>query len=83
MATPHDTVLNSECAYTFHTPYTTDRGIVVNLSTYVGTVDSLAFGGPASNVGGNNEGLFVRIVKKRVEKMKTDADADGAGTEYR
>jgi len=73
VATPHDSVLNSECAYTFHTPYSTDAGIVVNLTTYVGTVDALALAGGSS---GPSEGLFVRIVKKRVEKMKTDDDDD-------
>ena len=71
VATPHDSVLNSECAYTFHTPYTTDAGIVVNLSTYVGTVDALAL------AGGADQGLFVRIVKKRVEKVKADKDDQG------
>ena len=71
VATPHDSVLNSECAYTFHTPYSTDAGIVVNLTTHVGTVDALALAGGSSDP---SEGLFVRIVKKRVEKMKTDDD---------
>ena len=71
VATPHDSVLNSECAYTFHTPYSTDAGIVVNLTTYVGTVDALALAGSS----GPSEGLFVRIVKKRVEKAPA---AEGA-----
>ena len=43
IATPHDVVTNSECVYTFHSPYTTEKGIIVNLSTFVGTVDDLAF----------------------------------------
>ena len=43
VATPHDVVTNSECVYTFHSPYTTDKGIVVNLTTFVGTIDELAF----------------------------------------
>lgn len=58
-----DAVLNSECAYTFHSPYTSDQGIVVNCSSYVGTVQELA-----QKDGGDSEELFVRIVKKRVEK---------------
>ena len=41
VATPHDVVTNSECVYTFHSPYTTERGIVVNLTTFVGTVDEV------------------------------------------
>ena len=66
VATSHDTVLNSECAYTFHNPFTTPSGIVVNLSTYIGTIESMAFCGSSSN----EEGLFVRIVKVRVLKEK-------------
>ena len=73
VATAHDAVLNSECAYTFHSPYTTPSGIVVNLTTFIGTVESMAFGG---DVNGNNncqqESLFVRIVKNRVLKEKSE-----------
>uniref|UniRef100_A0A7S4IGV2 Ubiquitin carboxyl-terminal hydrolase n=1 Tax=Odontella aurita TaxID=265563 RepID=A0A7S4IGV2_9STRA len=75
VATPHDAVNNSECAFTFHTPYTTDDGIVVNLSTFVGTVENLALSDPE---GGPDEALFVRIVKRRVEKMSTDEE-EGSG----
>ena len=63
MASAHNTVLNSECAFTFHNPYTTPAGIVVNLSTFIGTIDALAIGNKDSD-----RGLFVRIVKKRVPK---------------
>ena len=45
----------------------------MNLSTYVGTVDALALAG----AGGADQGLFVRIVKKRVEKIKTGDGDDG------
>jgi len=73
VATPHDPVLNSECAYTFHTPYTTAAGILVDLTTHVGTVAARAF------AAGEGEGLFVRIVKKRrVEKVTTKTDGDDA-----
>ena len=65
MATPHDVVLNSECAFTFHSPFTTDSGIVVNLNTFIGTVDKLAL--TKSN---KSKEIFVRIVKKRVLKEK-------------
>jgi len=63
VAAAHDIVLNSECAYTFHSPYTSDQGIVVNLETFIGTVQELAL-----SKSENDEGLFVRICKKRVEK---------------
>jgi ubiquitin carboxyl-terminal hydrolase 5/13 len=62
VATPHDAVLNSECCYTFHTPFTTDQGILVNLHTFTGTVDSM------SMLYGPEKAIFVRIVKQRVEK---------------
>jgi len=71
IATPHDAVLNSECAYTFHNPYTSDKGIVVNLRTFIGSIDDLALQGD------EDEGLFVRIVKERKPKKKdTDCSAD-------
>mmetsp|Transcript_14017 Transcript_14017/g.29960 ORF Transcript_14017/g.29960 Transcript_14017/m.29960 type:complete len:873 (-) Transcript_14017:46-2664(-) len=66
VATPHDVVINSECVYTFHSPYTTDEGIVVNLTTFIGTVDDLAF--TANDDGAESSALFVRICKKRVPK---------------
>jgi ubiquitin carboxyl-terminal hydrolase 5/13 len=68
-ASVYDQVLNSECAYTFHSPFTTDKGIVVNLETYVGTVEDLAFANSNTN---DKEGLFVRIVKKRVPSDNTN-----------
>ena len=64
VAMPHDAVLNSECAYTFHSPFTTTGGIVVNLNTFIGTIDALA-----------GSGIFVRIVKKRVTKELDEAAA--------
>ena len=72
-ATPHDSVLNNECVYTFHSPYTTEMGIVVNLKTFVGTVQELAFSG-ADNDDDNDQVLCVRIVKKRVEKMQEEKE---------
>lgn len=59
-ASPHDTVLNSECAFTFHTPFS-PNGILVNLQTFIGTIDKLA-------LGNESQGIFVRIVKKRIPK---------------
>lgn len=64
VATAHDAVLNSECAYTFHSPFTTPSGIVVNLNTFIGTVSELA-----------GDGIFVRIVKKRVPKEDNEVAA--------
>jgi ubiquitin carboxyl-terminal hydrolase 5/13 len=63
VATPSDTVLHSECAFTFHSPFSSDEGIVVNLNTFTGTIQALAF----NNVSESKD-LFLRVVKKRVEK---------------
>ena len=71
VATVNDPVLNSECAYTFHSPFTSKSGIVVNLKTYVGTIESLAFNNSNKTEGEVEEGLFVRIVKERVPKKVT------------
>jgi hypothetical protein len=70
VATPHDAVLNSECAYSFHSPFSTDSGILVNLGTFIGTSQELAM-----NKSDNERGIFVRIVKKRVPK-ETSSDMD-------
>ncbi|KAL3908136.1 MAG: hypothetical protein SGILL_008598, partial [Bacillariaceae sp.] len=79
-----DAVLNSECAFTFHSPYTSDKGIVVNCSNYVGTVEGLAMKDVVVSDGNNSsssEALFVRIVKKRVEKSAAvDIDDDAMDT---
>ena len=40
-----DPVLNSECAFTFHSPFTSEKGIVVSLTTFVGTVEELGLNG--------------------------------------
>eukprot|EP00978_Attheya_sp_CCMP212_P004477 scaffold9758_cov34-Attheya_sp.AAC.1 len=59
IATAHDTVVNSECVYTFHSPFTTNDGILVNLSTFVGTCQALALA---------HDGLYVRIVQQQIPK---------------
>jgi len=74
MATAHDVVINSECVYTFHSPYTSDNGIVVNLTTFVGTVDELALTECGDET---TSALFVRIVKKRVLKENNHDNAIG------
>lgn len=66
IASAHDTVFNSECVFTFHNPFTTDSGILVNLNTFIGTIDKLALEKDGE------EGIFVRIVKKRVPKDKEE-----------
>jgi ubiquitin carboxyl-terminal hydrolase 5/13 len=64
VATPKDSVLHSECAFTFHSPFTRDDGIVVNLQSFMGTIQELAF----SNLY-DEKALFLRVVKKRVQKL--------------
>jgi ubiquitin carboxyl-terminal hydrolase 5/13 len=71
VATPHDPVFNSECCYTFHTPFSAQvGGILVNLDTFTGTVESM------SMLYGPETSLFVRIVKQRVLKSPEN-EADG------
>ena len=64
VATPSDTVLHSECAFTFHNPFSRDEGILVNMNTFIGTVPELVF---AANPSQDSD-IFLRIVKTRVEK---------------
>lgn len=71
VATPNDTVLHSECAFTFHSPFTRPDGIVVNLNSFIGTIPELAFANSSEK-----EDIFLRIVKKRVEKEKTEETKD-------
>lgn len=78
VAGAYDIVLNHECCYTFHSPYTTSQGIVVNLNTFMGTVQSMAFAGDAAGED-ETEGLFVRIVKER--RLKKVAENDAATTQ--
>ena len=66
VASAFDAVQNHECVYTFHTPFTTEKGILVNLETFAGTVDSLALLDHGSSE--KKAAVLVRIVKKRVEK---------------
>jgi ubiquitin carboxyl-terminal hydrolase 5/13 len=77
VASPHDAVGNHECSYTFHSPYTSESGIVVSLSTFAGTVQELACVGNRENEQQQQQQLFVRIVKRRVEKEKGDGGTKG------
>jgi ubiquitin carboxyl-terminal hydrolase 5/13 len=62
VAKPSDTVVHSECAFTFFTPFSNERGILVNLHTFAGTVPELA----STSTCSDGKEIFVRIVKKRV-----------------
>jgi ubiquitin carboxyl-terminal hydrolase 5/13 len=82
IATPSDTVLSNECAYTYYNPFSSDQGIVVNMNTFMGTIPELAFNGmnnetmstsssllsSSSSLSMNHRDIFLRIVKTRVEK---------------
>jgi ubiquitin carboxyl-terminal hydrolase 5/13 len=82
IATPHDTVLNSECAFTFHNPYTSPKGIVVNLTTFIGSVDEMAFSSSKNNNNDNDEAfLFLRIVKQRVPKSSSSSSSSNSNNE--
>lgn len=69
VAKPSDTVVHSECAFTFFTPFSNERGIMVNLHTFAGTVPELTC------TTSDNKEIFVRIVKNRVAKEVTSDDA--------
>ena len=75
VATPQDTVLHSECAFTFHNPFSRSEGILVNMNTFIGTVPELAFAANSSQ----ESDIFLRIVKTRVEK-KDDNKKDSKPT---
>lgn len=75
VATPRDTVLHSECAFTFHNPFSTKDGILVNMNTFIGTIPELAF---SSGDTSQERDIFLRVVKTRVEKAK---DENGSGDE--
>ena len=70
VASPRDAVLHSECAFTFSNPYSTNDGILVNMNTFIGTCVELSF----SNVSQDRD-IFLRIVKKRIEKPKDEQQA--------
>ena len=66
VATPGDTVLHSECAFTFHNPFSRKEGVVVNMNTFIGTVPELAFAANSSQ----DTDIFLRMVKVRVKKAE-------------
>eukprot|EP00956_Cyclotella_meneghiniana_P042586 scaffold248564_cov106-Cyclotella_meneghiniana.AAC.1 len=81
IATPHDTVINSEDVYSFYNPHH-DNGILVALDTFVGVTDEMARRSLMMDKNGDNasrrRGLLVRIVKRRV--MKNGAATTAATT---
>jgi ubiquitin carboxyl-terminal hydrolase 5/13 len=72
VAKASDMVVHSECAFTFYSPFSNDEGILVNMNTFIGTVPDLAF----NNVQLEKD-IFLRIVKKRLEKSKVENGEDG------
>ena len=72
IATPNDTVYSQECVYTFHTPFTNPKGILVNCKTFIGSIESMAMiqhsNHQNNNDDENNLAIFVRIVKDYVTK---------------
>lgn len=74
VATPRDTVLHSECAFTFHNPFSTKEGILVNMNTFIGTVPELAFAAASPS---QERDIFLRIVKTRVGKEKDESGEGG------
>lgn len=68
VATPSDTVVHSECAFTFYSPFSSDDGILVNLNTFAGTI-------PALSKTGSDKEIFLRVVKDRKEKPKSEEAA--------
>ena len=75
IAAPGDTVLHSECAFTFYNPFSTAEGILVNMNTFIGTIPELAFAAAPLQ----EREIFLRIVKTRVEKKDTsNTDGDNA-----
>jgi len=75
IATAHDAVLNSECCFTFHSPFTSPRGIVVHLQTFMGTVEEMAMQQSTSE-----QGLVVRIVKERFLKPESEQEEERTPT---
>lgn len=74
VANPHDSVFNSECVFTFHSPFTSNAGILVNLQTFAGTIQELA-------LESHDEALFVRIVKHRSLKENEPTNNETAANQ--
>jgi ubiquitin carboxyl-terminal hydrolase 5/13 len=72
VATSSDTVVHSECAFTFFNPYSSKDGILVNCRTFAGTIPELA--------APNGTELYLRIVKERTEKLKNEETATSVPT---
>lgn len=65
-ATVYDHVLNSECCYTFFNPFHEPDGILVNMSTFIGSIQELAV--DKSDMSTRFNSMFVRIRKQRILK---------------
>jgi len=85
VALASQTVSKGECCYTFYNPFSSNDGIVVNLNTFIGTIPDMAFNNMPNDSGEPQQqqqqrGLFLRIVKKRVEKTTTTTTTTTATT---
>jgi ubiquitin carboxyl-terminal hydrolase 5/13 len=67
VATSSNTVVHSECAFTFFSPFSSPNGILVNCNTFAGTIQELA--------APKGKELYLRIVKERTEKPTKDESA--------
>jgi ubiquitin carboxyl-terminal hydrolase 5/13 len=76
VASTHDVVYNDECVYTFHSPFSSEKGILVNLVTFLATCEDYI----QCNINNSNEGevytAFVRIVKQKLIKKKQDKEEE-------
>lgn len=69
IASASDKVLNSECAYTFHTPYTSSKGILVSLNHWIGMAEELALLSTKKSSSNSDGSIFVRILKERNRRI--------------
>jgi len=65
VASCHDVVYNDECVYTFHSPFSSEKGILVNLVTFIGTCEEYA---PLNIQKDQDFTLFLRIVRHKTKK---------------
>lgn len=76
VASCHDVVYNDECVYTFHSPYSSEKGILVNLVTFIGTCEEFV---PLNLQKDQEFTLFLRIVRHK-EKRNKDNSVGAAAT---
>jgi ubiquitin carboxyl-terminal hydrolase 5/13 len=78
IASSHDIVYNDECVYTFHSPFTSEKGILVNLGTFLATHEELLKYNNSSTATEDNYTAYVRITKHKmkgdIQKKKTSEE---------